>query len=173
MDNLSDGIRFRTGYRQPRVYSDMGEEVYKVSKTPRRRTLAEVIAARARELGIDLRDIGSQLEEPVRELELEPEALGLPLSTVCDFLAALGIDPSEITIWADAKAELRPPTYASVIRAHRRRLKLTQAELAEKIGIPTNSLTQLETGRRTPSLPMARRIAVAFGRDLTIFSDCE
>ncbi len=40
---------------------------------------------------------------------------------------------------------------------------LTQAELAEKIGIARASLCQIERGTRTVSLPLGKQIADVFG----------
>jgi len=41
-----------------------------------------------------------------------------------------------------------PQTFAHVLRQHRRRLRLTQAELAGKIGVSNTYISALESGRK-------------------------
>jgi putative transcriptional regulator len=47
-----------------------------------------------------------------------------------------------------------------VLRAERR---WSQAELAERVGVSRNSINSIENGKVDPSLPLAFRIADAFG----------
>jgi putative transcriptional regulator len=47
-----------------------------------------------------------------------------------------------------------------VLRAERR---WSQAELAERVGVSRNSVNSIENGKFDPSLPLAFRIADAFG----------
>jgi putative transcriptional regulator len=47
-----------------------------------------------------------------------------------------------------------------VLRAERR---WSQAELAERVGVSRNSINSVENGKFDPSLPLAFRIADAFG----------
>lgn len=49
------------------------------------------------------------------------------------------------------------------IRAHRDELGLTQAELAEKLGLTYSSVSQWESGRATPRTPILRQLADLFG----------
>ena len=46
-----------------------------------------------------------------------------------------------------------------VIRTHRGRLRLTQAELARDIGVDTRQINRYETGETEPTLAVARRLA--------------
>jgi len=46
-----------------------------------------------------------------------------------------------------------------VIRTHRGRLRLTQAELAREIGVDTRQINRYETGETEPTLAVARRLA--------------
>ncbi len=48
-----------------------------------------------------------------------------------------------------------------VLRAERR---WSQAELAERVGVSRNSINSVENGKFDPSLPLAFRIADAFGQ---------
>ena len=48
------------------------------------------------------------------------------------------------------------------IRAHRDELGLTQAELAEKLGLTYSSVSQWESGRATPRTPILRQLADLF-----------
>ena len=62
------------------------------------------------------------------------------------------------------------------IRALRKARKLSQAELAEAVGTTRQTITSIEVGKYTASLPLAYKIARYFG--LTIeevfdFSDLE
>jgi putative transcriptional regulator len=47
-----------------------------------------------------------------------------------------------------------------VLRAER---QWSQAELAERVGVSRNSINSVQNGRFDPSLPLAFRIADAFG----------
>lgn len=49
------------------------------------------------------------------------------------------------------------------IRVHRARVDMTQAELAERIGVTRQTVIAIEQGRYSPSLEMAFQIARAFG----------
>lgn len=48
------------------------------------------------------------------------------------------------------------------IRAHRDELGLTQAELADKLGLTYSSVSQWESGRATPRTPILRQLADLF-----------
>lgn len=48
------------------------------------------------------------------------------------------------------------------IRAHRNELGLTQAELADKLGLTYSSVSQWESGRATPRTPILRQLADLF-----------
>ena len=48
-----------------------------------------------------------------------------------------------------------------VLRAH---LDISQAELAERVGIARQTVNALEVGRYAPSLPLAFKIAKVFGK---------
>lgn len=48
------------------------------------------------------------------------------------------------------------------IRAHRDELGLTQAELADKLGLTYSSVSQWESGRATPRTPIIRQLAELF-----------
>lgn len=45
------------------------------------------------------------------------------------------------------------------IRRKRQEVKLTQAELGEKVGVNQNTVTQWESGARKPNIIMLKRIA--------------
>ena len=62
------------------------------------------------------------------------------------------------------------------IREHRKQRKLSQEELADAVGTTRQTITSIEVGKYTASLPLAYKIAKFFG--LTIeevfdFSDLE
>jgi putative transcriptional regulator len=50
----------------------------------------------------------------------------------------------------------------------------TQSRLAQELGVSRQTVNAIETGKYDPSLPLAFRIARAFGRPIeTIFQDDE
>ncbi len=50
-----------------------------------------------------------------------------------------------------------------VLRAQR---NLSQADLAQKLGVSRQTVNAIETGRYDPSLPLAFKIAAVFGRPI-------
>lgn len=62
------------------------------------------------------------------------------------------------------------------IRELRRQHKLSQEELADAVGTTRQTITSIETGKYTASLPLAYRIAHYFGKtieEVFDFSDME
>ena len=59
-------------------------------------------------------------------------------------------------------------TVASMLLAARTRAKLTQAELAERMGTSQSTIARLESGAAKPSLSTLRRLAHATGMRLKI-----
>ena len=60
------------------------------------------------------------------------------------------------------------------IRVLRAEKRLSQAELAELVGVSRNSINSVENGKFDPSLPLAFRIAHVFGRTVEdIFDQSE
>ena len=57
---------------------------------------------------------------------------------------------------------------AENIRKERRRLGMTQAELAKRTGIPRSNITRFESGSYNPSLELLVRIAAALGMNLQV-----
>jgi putative transcriptional regulator len=57
-----------------------------------------------------------------------------------------------------------------VLRAHRH---LSQAELADRLGVSRQTVNAIETGRYDPSLSLAFRIASLFGRPIEEIFDSE
>lgn len=49
--------------------------------------------------------------------------------------------------------------------------KLTQKDVADRAGIERSYYTMIETGKRTPSPQVSKRIALVIGFDWTIFFD--
>ncbi len=62
----------------------------------------------------------------------------------------------------------------NTIRVLRAEKRLSQAELAELVGVSRNSINSVENGKFDPSLPLAFRIAHVFGRTVEdIFDQSE
>ena len=54
----------------------------------------------------------------------------------------------------------------TIIKYHRRRLGLSQLELAQRLGCERSTITAYESGKIVPSLGMARKLAKLFGISL-------
>lgn len=50
----------------------------------------------------------------------------------------------------------------------RKRQKLTQKELAEKIGLKQSNISRLETGKSNPSIDFLQRVAAGLGKELHV-----
>ena len=61
------------------------------------------------------------------------------------------------------KNELDYGTIGVRVRAARKKLGLTQEELANAVGVSRQTIISLESGRYTASLPLAFRLANYFG----------
>ncbi len=97
----------------------------------------------------------------------------ISIAALVTALADLGLEPDRVFISPDTDAEMQAPTFAGRLKLLRNRANLSQESLAKKITVPTGTVTQWETGRRTPNLKMAVRIAKALGVDLNAFADCD
>lgn len=61
------------------------------------------------------------------------------------------------------------PGFARELKRRRARLGLTQAQLAERVGVRLATIGRIEIGNRRPSIDLLERLAAAFGcrvRDL-------
>jgi transcriptional regulator with XRE-family HTH domain len=56
-----------------------------------------------------------------------------------------------------------PTINGAEVRSRRRSAGLTLQELGERIGCSRSHLSEIEAGRKTPSLPLAAELAEAFG----------
>jgi Predicted transcriptional regulators len=59
------------------------------------------------------------------------------------------------------------------IRTQRKIRELSQNEVASQLGISRQYYNSIENGRRTPSVELAKKIAVLLGAEWTIFFDSE
>ncbi len=57
---------------------------------------------------------------------------------------------------------------ANLVREARRRSGLTQAQLAERAGVPKSTVGRIESGARVPSTGMVERLVQAAGWKLTV-----
>jgi transcriptional regulator with XRE-family HTH domain len=55
----------------------------------------------------------------------------------------------------------------TMLKTARTRRKLTQAKLAEKLGVHQVTIARLESGTRRPSMAMLQRLAKALGVPIT------
>lgn len=94
------------------------------------------------------------------------------LSEVLRALQEVGLAPEQVRISSGIKVEVAQASFGSRLKSLRTKAGLTQAELAEKIGVGYKTVDQWESGRRTPSVKVAADVAAALGTDLTAFADC-
>ena len=57
---------------------------------------------------------------------------------------------------------------SSIVREARRRSGLTQAELAERAGVPKSTVGRIESGTRVPSTEMVERLVAAAGWNVSM-----
>ncbi len=57
---------------------------------------------------------------------------------------------------------------SNIVREARRRAGITQAELAERAGVPKSTVGRIESGARTPSTEMVERLVRATGLNVSV-----
>lgn len=57
----------------------------------------------------------------------------------------------------------------NVIESQRKALGMSQDEIASKLGVSRQYYNSIENNRRTPSVELAKKIAVLLGTEWTIF----
>ncbi len=57
---------------------------------------------------------------------------------------------------------------SNLVREARRRVGFTQAELAERAGVPKSTVGRIESGARTPSTEMVERLVRAAGLNVSV-----
>ena len=57
---------------------------------------------------------------------------------------------------------------SNLVREARRRAGFTQAELAQRAGVPKSTVGRIESGARTPSTAMVERLVRAAGLDVSV-----
>ncbi len=75
-------------------------------------------------------------------------------------------DDEGMVTWEEAFPELGA---GSVLQGARDREELTQAELAEKIGVKPHHISEMENGKRTIGKDMAKRLAKALNTGYKVF----
>jgi transcriptional regulator with XRE-family HTH domain len=68
--------------------------------------------------------------------------------------------------------QLYMPTFAERLRELRKQARLTQAQLANRSGVPLGSIRNYEQGQREPFWNVAFRLASALGVSVEAFSEC-
>jgi DNA-binding XRE family transcriptional regulator len=85
-----------------------------------------------------------------------------------DFSGRCGADGCAYTaLWRCAML------FGQLVKVLREEHKLTQQELADKAGMPTATVSQLEHSRRKPTWESVVRLARALGVPTDAFSDCD
>ena len=60
------------------------------------------------------------------------------------------------------------PSIAKIVAEERKQAGLTQAQLAEKSGLPRESIARLEGGRVNPTVQYLEKLAAGMGKELEI-----
>ena len=63
-----------------------------------------------------------------------------------------------VTDYSDVHFAIEDPDLASVMREHMFEMGLTQKELAQKLGVSPSRVSEYLSGKKNPTLPVARRI---------------
>ena len=58
--------------------------------------------------------------------------------------------------------------YINYVQTHRRHKRITQEELAKKLGIPWKELHKIETGKVFPNIEMREKIAKELNMDIQV-----
>ena len=61
-----------------------------------------------------------------------------------------------------------PMSISNLVREARRRAGYTQAELAQRAGVPKSTVGRIESGARVPSTEMVERLVRAAGLDVSV-----
>lgn len=104
---------------------------------------------------------------------LEKTPVVVPILFLLDLLRDGGIDVNTLQVALSAKVEARSPSFGSVLKRIREAQQITQTDLAEKSKVAVSSIIQYESGRRSPSLAVAAKLAKALGVGLERFADCD
>ena len=81
-----------------------------------------------------------------------------------------GIDTPGVTGTPANKGKARAPERGHRVRQARRRVGLTQEQLAEKVGVHRVSIARIEAGVRVPSMALGLRISRELGESVeTLF----
>jgi ribosome-binding protein aMBF1 (putative translation factor) len=79
-------------------------------------------------------------------------------------------DISESVPWRDAFLELeQEPSYSITLRGARTKENISQAELAEKTGIPQSHISQMENGKLEIGKERAKRLGEVLNLDYRLF----
>lgn len=75
-------------------------------------------------------------------------------------------EDEELVSWEEAFSDLHP---GNALKGARLTLELTQAQLAEKIGIKRYHISEMESGKRSIDKDMAKRLAKALNTGYKVF----
>lgn len=92
---------------------------------------------------------------------VDPEKIRKALE---DLIAALSPEGNE-----EELVEVERPAPAAVLRGARLREDLTQAQLAEAVGVARSNICDMEHGRRPISIEMAKKLGTVLRFDYKVF----
>lgn len=117
------------------------------------------------EQGLSQEDLAKQTGYSDRSSIAKIEAGGVDLtqSKIKLFADALGTTPIELMGWDE---EEERPSFEEMLKQFRQRLGLSQAELAQRLGLGASTISMYEAGKRQPDFKTEEAIADFFGVDI-------
>jgi ribosome-binding protein aMBF1 (putative translation factor) len=97
---------------------------------------------------------------------------GIPTAKLKALVVSLEAYREESIPWrelAQPRMDASGGETAYMVRAARERAELTQAQLAEKLGMPQSNLSQIETGKRTVGKALAKRLSALLNVNYKVF----
>lgn len=130
----------------------------------------EFLANRRIELGLSQGKVAETLGYSAQTISLWEKGKGAPSLPIWGKLAALyQLDLEGLLLDKESKAnenceskEFDPASFGPFLRSLRRKEGLTQAELAERIGVPSNAIIRFEQGSSFPELEKFKALAALF-----------
>ena len=130
----------------------------------------EFLANRRIELGLSQGKVAEALGYSAQTISLWEKGKGAPSLPIWGKLAALyQLDLEGLLLDKESKAnencgskEFDPASFGPFLRSLRKKEGLTQAELAERIGVPSNAIIRFEQGSSFPDLEEFKALAALF-----------
>jgi addiction module HigA family antidote len=111
-------------------------------------------------------EIDLKVKVPPKEFTLVSTTLTKALDAVGHKVREVDEDGEELYTSEEVFPDAHP---GRVVHGFRVRDGITQAELANRLGIKQHRISEIETGKRAITIEMAKRLAKSFGTDYRVF----